>query len=109
MRGREVTSDSKFNANHIYTCTCTLTTHTLPHSHYQCPRHEHLSFVGELLLGLKFTEEDSPPEDDEVDKHNGDVPVIREKRGGQLQVHVVEGAGIFDEETRKPFNAVVKW
>ena len=84
-------------------------THTLSHSHYQCPRHEHLSFVGELLLGLKFTEEDSPPEDDEVDKHNGDVPVIREKRGGQLQVHVVEGAGIFDEETRKPFNAVVKW
>lgn len=28
---------------------------------------------------------------------------------GQLQVHIVEGAGFVDEESRKPFNTFVKW
>jgi len=75
----------------------------------QCPHREYLSFVGELLLGLKYTPEEAEEGNSlNNDENNGDIPVIREGKG-QLHIHVVEGAGIFDEETRKPFNAVVKW
>ena len=28
---------------------------------------------------------------------------------GQLQVYIVEGAGMVDEDTHKPFNAFIKW
>ena len=31
------------------------------------------------------------------------------QREGQLQVHIVEGAGLVDEDTHKPFKTVVKW
>ena len=80
------------------------------HTPSQCPHREYLSFVGELLLGLKYTpEEEYEGTSPSNGEHNGDIPVIRERSGGQLHIHVVEGAGIFDEDTRKPFNAVVKW
>ena len=67
----------------------------------QCPHYEYLSFVSELLLGLKYTPEEAEkgnsPNNDE---NNGDIPVIREGKGGQLHIHVVEGGRIFDKGTR---------
>lgn len=67
-------------------------------------------YVGELLLGLKFTPEE---EDDDHKLENGDVQIAvakeTESKGGQLQVHIVEGAGLFDQDTRKPFNTFAKW
>ena len=57
-------------------------------------------FVGDLLLGLKFS---SGGTGDGCSDVSAPGPV------GQLQVHVVEGAGLVDMETHKPFNACIKW
>ena len=60
--------------------------------------------MGDLLLGLKFS---SP----QIEGGSG-RDCIQESagpHGGQLHVHVVEGAGLVDMETHKPFNACVKW
>ena len=55
--------------------------------------------MGEILLGIKW----SPVTDGSIDdKLDG-------PRDGQLQVYVVEGAGMVDEDTHKPFNAFIKW
>ena len=55
--------------------------------------------MGEILLGIKW----SPVSDDSTsEKLDG-------PSNGQLQVYVVEGAGMVDEETHKPFNAFIKW
>ena len=80
------------------------------HFFSQCARLDDEVYAGELLLGLKFT-----PEEDDQDQRlvNGDIQISFAKetdsKGGQLQVHIVEGAGIFDEDTRKPFNTFAKW
>lgn len=51
-------------------------------------------------MGLKYT----------PDEYNiASDPLSDESSIGQLQVHIVEGAGFVDEETRKPFNTFVKW
>ena len=53
--------------------------------------------MGEILLGVKW---------------NPAVAVDDNDRGqseGQLQVYIVEGAGMVDEDTHKPFNAFIKW
>lgn len=39
----------------------------------------------------------------------GGVIMDCQPRDGQLQVHIVEGAGLIDENTHKPFNTIVKW
>lgn len=51
-------------------------------------------------MGLKYTPDEYSLASD---------PLIGEVVSGQLQVHIVEGAGFVDEETRKPFNTFVKW
>ncbi len=94
---------------HTYTTTRTHT-HTLPHAHAhthtQCARREDEQYIGELLLGLKFTPEDTG---DDLEEGMEELVVNGDSHSGQLQVHVVEGAGLFDDESRKPFNAFVKW
>jgi hypothetical protein len=73
----------------------------------QCPRPREEVYCGEILLGIKFRPENAPL----------DVPGCTENgiimechpREGQLQVHVVEGARLVDEETNKPYKTVVKW
>lgn len=62
----------------------------------QCPRSQEEGYVGEILLGIKW----SPVIDDNTGIKSED---------GQLQVYVVEGAGMVDEDTHKPFNAFIKW
>jgi hypothetical protein len=63
-----------------------------------CPRSQEEGYVGEILLGIKW----SPVTDGSIDdKLDG-------PRDGQLQVYVVEGAGMVDEDTHKPFNAFIK-
>ena len=60
-------------------------------------------FVGDLLLGLKFSSYGTGAIDEDCSH------VIAADQSGQLQVHVVEGAGLVDMETHKPFNACIKW
>ena len=69
----------------------------------QCARREDVPYAGELLLGLKFTPDSR---DDNGDEEETEMSVEGE---GQLQVHIVEGAGLVDGESHKPFNASVKW
>ena len=59
-------------------------------------------FVGDLLLGLKFSSSGA-------DAINDDSSHVSATEPGQLQVHVVEGAGLVDMETHKPFHACIKW
>lgn len=66
----------------------------------QVPRRDDWLYAGELLMGLKYTPDECSLASD---------PLIDEVVSGQLQVHIVEGAGFVDEETRKPFNTLVKW
>ena len=66
----------------------------------QVPRRDDWLYAGELLMGLKYTPDEC--------SHASD-PLIDEVVSGQLQVHIVEGVGFVDEETRKPFNTLVKW
>ncbi|KAL5468866.1 hypothetical protein EMCRGX_G029990 [Ephydatia muelleri] len=58
-------------------------------------------FVGDLLLGLKFSSSGA-------DAINDDSSHVSATEPGQLQVHVVEGAGLVDMETHKPFHACIK-
>ena len=51
-------------------------------------------------MGLKYTTDECSISSD---------PLVDEAVVGQLQVHIVEGAGFVDEDTRKPFNTFVKW
>lgn len=51
-------------------------------------------------MGLKYTPNECSISSDGV---------YDEGLAGQLQVHIVEGAGFVDDETRKPFNTFVKW
>ena len=66
-------------------------------------------------MGLKFTSEDQCSARDEEsicstsDNGSNDVSIENEEKTGQLQVHVVEGAGIVDELTHRPFKTFVKW
>ena len=55
--------------------------------------------MGEILLGIKWS-----PGSDGGDSLSSEGP-----SDGQLQVYIVEGAGMVDEETHKPFNAFIKW
>ena len=56
--------------------------------------------MGELLLGIKWSSTVA----------NGDSEDKLDSPGeGQLQVYIVEGAGMVDEDTHKPFNAFIKW
>ena len=66
--------------------------------HLQCHRPQEQGYVGEILLGIKW----SPNTDDKEE-------IINDHSPGQLQVYIVEGAGMVDEDTRKPFNAFIKW
>ena len=50
--------------------------------------------MGEILLGVKWN-----PVDEDVEGGSE----------GQLQVYIVEGAGMVDEDTHKPFNAFIRW
>ena len=61
----------------------------------QCRHHDDAPYVGEMLLGLKFSPRNKEGEGEES--------------GGVVKVHVVEGAGLIDQETHKPFNAAVRW
>ena len=67
--------------------------HMLLTCYSQCPRSQEEGYVGEILLGVKWN-----PVDEEVGEGEG-----------QLQVYIVEGAGMVDEDTHKPFNAFIKW
>ena len=64
------------------------------------PRRDDWLYAGELLMGLKYTPDECNVTSDLLNN---------EALFGQLQVHIVEGAGFVDEETRKPFNTFVKW
>ena len=66
----------------------------------QVPRRDDWLYAGELLMGLKYTADECSVTPD---------PLNDDAANGQLQVHIVEGAGFVDEETRKPFNSFVKW
>ena len=66
----------------------------------QVPRRDDWLYAGELLMGLKYTPDECSIKSD---------PLNDETLAGQLQVHIVEGAGFVDEESRKPFNTFVKW
>lgn len=66
----------------------------------QVPRRDDWLYAGELLMGLKYTPDECSMKSDLL---NDDA------LSGQLQVHIVEGAGFVDEESRKPFNTFVKW
>ncbi|CAI8052856.1 hypothetical protein GBAR_LOCUS28922, partial [Geodia barretti] len=58
-----------------------------------CPRSQEEGYVGEILLGVKWN-----PVDEDVGGGSE----------GQLQVYIVEGAGMVDEDTHKPFNAFIR-
>ncbi len=79
-------------------------THSHTHTHTQCAHREGEQYVGELLLGLKFA-----PEDSEEVQGEGQEAEPGYSTSGQVQVHIVEGAGLFDDESRKPFNSFVRW
>ena len=66
----------------------------------QVPRRDDWLYAGELLMGLKYTPDECNIKSDLLNE---------EALAGQLQVHIVEGAGFVDEESRKPFNTFVKW
>lgn len=66
----------------------------------QVPRRDDWLYAGELLMGLKYTSDECSVSSDLLND---------EAVSGQLQVHIVEGAGFVDEGTRKPFNSFVKW
>ena len=66
----------------------------------QVPRRDDWLYAGELLMGLKYTPDECNIKPDLLND---------EAAAGHLQVHIVEGAGFVDEESRKPFNTFVKW
>lgn len=66
----------------------------------QVPRRDDWLYAGELLMGLKYTPDECSIKSDLLND---------EAVAGHLQVHIVEGAGFVDEESRKPFNTFVKW
>ena len=68
----------------------------------QCPRSEEEGYVGEILLGIKWSQTTTDG-DNRDNKLHGDVS------DGQLQVYIVEGAGMVNEDSHKPFNAFIKW
>jgi len=78
----------------------------------QCPRPKGDIYCGEVLLGIKFEPEKLTLSDHRV---NGGHSLSsteaspEEQRGGELHVHVIEGAGLINEETHKPYKTVVKW
>ena len=78
---------------HLVSLSCTL----ISVNWLQVPRRDDWLYAGELLMGLKYT----PSECDDG--------LYDDSVNGQLQVHIVEGAGFVDDETRKPFNTFVKW
>ena len=59
----------------------------------QCPRSQEEGYVGEILLGIKWNP----------------AVLAEDESEGQLQVYIVEGAGMVDEDTHKPFNAFIRW
>ncbi len=69
----------------------------------QCPRKDDEIYAGELLLGIKYTS------DSDNESTNSLLSIESVEGAGHLQVHVVEGAGIVDEDTHKPFNTLCKW
>lgn len=85
----------------------------------QCPRPRQDVYCGEILLGIKFAPGPEPSNANHcssngvvkgVDRDGGVVSECQEaRREGLLQVHVVEGARLVDEDTNKPFKSVVKW
>ena len=59
-------------------------------------------------MGIKFSSEIVC---DEINPDSVSDRLIMDchPREGQLQVHIVEGAGLVDEDTHKAYNTVVKW
>lgn len=77
-------------------------------------------YCGELLLGIKFDPDKSDlPEGVCVNTNGHGLPSSSSsvmspsddlsRSGGELQVHVIEGARLIDQDTHKPFKTVVKW
>lgn len=75
--------------------------------HLQCPRPREDIYCGEILLGIKFGPEGGVSPVPGC-AENGVIMDCNPKEG-QLQVHVVEGARLLDEDTNKPYKTVVKW
>ena len=76
----------------------------------QCPRPRQDVYCGEILLGVKFAPEPvNSNSNSEVGGYGGVVLECQDQREGLLQVHVVEGARLVDENTNKPFKTMVKW
>ena len=76
----------------------------------QCPRKDDEVYAGELLLGMKYSSGDLPISQTDLESLSSVSLASESGEGaGHLQVHVVEGAGIVDEETHKPFNTICKW
>lgn len=70
-------------------------------------RREDVPYAGELLLGVKYTSEEVNDAKSPV-VENLEITVDGNPPGGQLQVHIVEGAGLIDEDTFKPYNTFAK-
>ena len=71
-------------------------------------------YCGELLLGIKYDPEKTDLLNGSVDTSHAHSstevsPADDQSKGGELHVHIVEGAGLIDEDTHKPFKTVVKW
>ena len=76
----------------------------------QCPRKDDEVYAGELLLGMKYSSGDPPISQTDLESLSSVSLASEGGEGvGHLQVHIVEGAGIVDEETHKPFNTICKW
>ena len=84
---------------YMYVTYCDITCIYCTHTYTQCPRSKEEGYVGEILLGIKW----SPVTDSNTGERS------EGSNDGQLQVYIVEGAGMVDEETHKPFNAFIKW
>ena len=57
-------------------------------------------------MGIKWNPGSVPPGNSPESCRNGGEEL---GGNGQLQVYIVEGAGMMDEDTHKPFKAFIKW
>ena len=84
-----------------------------PSSLSQCPRPKGGVYCGEILLGIKFEPEKLELSDNWASNgcslSSSEASPEEQVKGGELHVHVIEGAGLISEETHKPYKTVVKW
>ncbi len=59
-------------------------------------------------MGIKFSP-DIVSDDINPDSVSDRLIMDCHPKEGHLQVHIVEGAGLVDEDTHKAYNTVVKW